>query len=117
MKYIFQFLVIMVFAFIGEVLHHFIPLPVPASIYGIVLLFLALELRIVKVSDVKETSSFLIAVMPLMFLPPAVGVIESLDIIRGNWFPYAVVTLVSTVVVMGISGRITQHIIRKEGRK
>ena len=77
MKYIFQFLVIMVFAFIGEVLHHFIPLPVPASIYGIVLLFLALELRIVKVSDVKETSSFLIAVMPLMFLPPAVGVIES----------------------------------------
>ena len=117
MKYIFQFLVIMVFAFIGEVLHHFIPLPVPASIYGIVLLFLALEFRIVKVSDVKETSSFLIAVMPLMFLPPAVGVIESWDIIRGSWFPYAVVTLVSTVVVMGISGRITQHIIRKEGRK
>lgn len=117
MKYIFQFLVIMVFAFIGEVLHHFIPLPVPASIYGIVLLFLALEFRIVKVSDVKETSSFLIAVMPLMFLPPAVGVIESWDIIRGNWFPYVVVTLVSTVVVMGISGRITQHIIRKGGRK
>ncbi|MGM9747927.1 MAG: CidA/LrgA family protein, partial [Candidatus Cryptobacteroides sp.] len=63
MKYVFQFLRIMVFAFIGELLNYLIPLPIPASIYGIVLLFLALELKIVKVSDIKETSSFLIAIM------------------------------------------------------
>lgn len=117
MKYVFQFLVIMVFAFVGEMLRYFIPLPVPASIYGIVLLFLALEFKIVKVSDIKETSNFLIAIMPLMFLPPAVGVIESWSQIRGAWLPYAVITLVSTVVVMGVSGRVTQSIIRKGGRK
>ena len=117
MKYIFQFLIIMIFAFIGELLHYFIPLPIPASIYGIVLLFLALELKILKVSDIEETSSFLIAVMPLMFLPPAVGVIESWDLIRQAWFPYVVITLVSTVVVMVVSGRVTQWFIRKGGNK
>ena len=107
----------MVFAFLGELLHHFIPLSIPASIYGIVLLFLALETKILKVSDIKETSSFLIAIMPLMFLPPAVGVIESWNLLRESWFPYVVVTLISTVVVMGVSGRVTQGIIRKEGKK
>ena len=107
----------MVFAFLGELLHHFIPLPIPASIYGIVLLFLALETKILKVSDIKETSSFLIAIMPLMFLPPAVGVIESWNLLRETWFPYVVVTLISTIVVMGVSGRITQGIIRKGGKK
>lgn len=107
----------MVFAFLGELLHHFIPLPIPASIYGIVLLFLALETKILKVSDIKETSSFLIAIMPLMFLPPAVGVIESWNLLRESWFPYVVVTLISTIVVMGVSGRITQGIIRKGGKK
>ena len=117
MKFVLQFLIIMVFAFVGELLHYFIPLPIPASIYGIVLLFLALELKVVKVSDIEQTSAFLIAIMPLMFLPPAVGVIESWDLIQGAWLPYVVVTVVSTVVVMAVSGRVTQRIIRKGGRK
>ena len=117
MKFVLQFLIIMVFAFVGELLHYFIPLPIPASIYGIVLLFLALDLKVVKVSDIEQTSSFLIAIMPLMFLPPAVGVIESWDLIQGAWLPYVVVTVVSTVVVMAVSGRVTQRIIRKGGRK
>ena len=117
MKFVLQFLIIMVFAFVGELLHYFIPLPIPASIYGIVLLFLALELKVVKVSDIEQTSSFLIAIMPLMFLPPAVGVIESWDLIQGAWLPYVVVTVVSTVVVMAVAGRVTQRIIRKGGRK
>ena len=83
MKFVLQFLIIMVFAFVGELLHYFIPLPIPARIYGIVLLFLALELKVVKVSDIEQTSSFLIAIMPLMFLPPAVGAIESSALTQG----------------------------------
>lgn len=117
MKFIFQFLIIMVFAFVGELLHHFIPLPIPASIYGILLLFLALEFKILKVKDIKETSSFLIAIMPIMFLPPAVGIVESWGLIKGSWLPYVLVIGVSTVVVMAVSGLVTQMIVRKGGRK
>lgn len=117
MKFIFQFLIIMAFAFAGELLHHFIPLPIPASIYGIVLLYIALELKLVKVKDIKETSSFLISIMPIMFLPPAVGIVQSWSLIKDLWLPCAVVIVVSTVVVMAVSGRVTQRLVRKGGRK
>lgn len=110
-------MIIMVFAFVGELLHHFIPLPIPASIYGILLLFLALEFKILKVKDIKETSSFLIAIMPIMFLPPAVGIVESWGLIKGSWLPYVLVIGISTVVVMAVSGLVTQMIVRKGGRK
>ena len=110
-------MIIMVFAFVGELLHHFIPLPIPASIYGILLLFLALEFKVLKVKDIKETSSFLIAIMPIMFLPPAVGIVESWGLIKGSWLPYVLVIGISTVVVMAVSVLVTQMIVRKGGRK
>ena len=116
MKYLFQFLIILAFAFLGELLHFFLPLPIPASISGIVLLLLALELKIVTIRDIRATSPFLIAVMPIMFLPPAVGVIDSWDMVKVSWLPYVAVTLISTIAVMGITGVITQAVIRK-GRK
>ena len=112
MKYLLQFLVIIAFSFLGELLHYCLPLPIPASIYGIVLLFVALELKWVKVKDIRETSSFLIAVMPVMFIPAAVGLIDSYKSIGNSWFAYIVVTVLSTFIVMGVSGYITQFVIR-----
>ena len=71
MKFITQFLLILAFSFAGELLHWLLPLPVPASIHGIALLFAALLKGWVRVSDVREVSTFLIAVMPVMFIPAA----------------------------------------------
>ena len=113
MKYLIQFLIIIAFSFAGELLHYCLPLPIPASIYGIILLFLALEMKWVSVKDIRETSAFLIAVMPVMFIPAAVGLIDSWQDIGNAWFQYIVVTVVSTFVVMGASGWITQLVIRK----
>lgn len=111
MKYVIQFLIIAAFSFIGELLHWFIPLPIPASIYGIVLLFIALELKWVKVSDIREVSSFLIAVMPIMFIPAAAGLMESWGAVKSSVWEYALITIVSTFVVMGVSGAVTQFVI------
>lgn len=111
MKYVIQFLIIAAFAFIGELLHWFIPLPIPASIYGIVLLFIALELKWVKISDIREVSSFLIAVMPIMFIPAAAGLMESWGAVKSSVLEYALITIVSTFVVMGVSGAVTQFVI------
>lgn len=111
MKYVIQFLIIAAFAFIGELLHWFIPLPIPASIYGIVLLFIALELKWVKVSDIREVSSFLIAVMPIMFIPAAAGLMESWGAVKSSVWEYTLITIVSTFVVMGVSGAVTQFVI------
>lgn len=117
MKYLIQFLIIIAFSFMGELLHYCLPLPIPASIYGIVLLFMALELKWIKVKDIRETSSFLIAVMPVMFIPAAVGLIDSWSAISNAWLQYVVVTIVSTFVVMGVSGVLTQYVIRKGKEK
>lgn len=113
MKFLIQFLIIIAFSFAGELLHYCLPLPMPASIYGIILLFLALELKVLKVKDIRETSSFLIAVMPVMFIPAAVGLIDSWHAIANAWLQYIVVTVVSTFVVMAASGWITQFVIRR----
>lgn len=119
MKFLIQFLIIIAFSFAGELLHYFLPLPIPASIYGIILLFVALELKVIKVRDIRETSSFLIAVMPVMFIPAAVGLIDSWKSIGDAWLQYIVVTVLSTFIVMGVSGWITQFVIRrgKEAKK
>lgn len=113
MKFLIQFMIIIAFSFLGELLHYFLPLPIPASIYGIVLLFAALELKWVKVKDIRETSSFLIAVMPVMFIPAAVGLIDSWKSIGNSWLEYIIVTVLTTFVVMGVSGWITQFVIQR----
>ena len=119
MKYIREFGIIIVISLIGELLNYLIPLPIPSSIYGLVIMFLCLHFKIVNVADVKKTAVFLIEIMPLMFIPAAVGIIESWDIIKPNVIAYAIITIVSTVLVMAVAGRVTQWVIRhsKKGDK
>ena len=117
MKYVKEFGIILIVSLVGELLNYFLPLPVPASIYGLVLMFLCLMLGVIKLSDVHDTACFLIEIMPLMFIPAAAGLITSMDIIRGNWLAYLVVTAVSTVLVMLVSGQVTQLLIRRKAKK
>lgn len=117
MKFISQFIIIIAFTFIGELLHFFIPLPIPASIYGIALLFICLMMKWIKVAEIRETSTFLIAIMPVMFIPAAVGLIDSWAAIRSHILQYAIVTIVSTFAVMGVAGRVTQRLVRSNKKK
>ena len=117
LKYIRQFGIILFISFIGEILHELLPLPIPASIYGIVLLFLCLELKMIPVSSVKEASGFLIEIMPVMFIPAAVGLIDSWQTIREAWVSYVVITAVSTVAVMAVSGRAVQAVMKRSKKK
>ena len=111
MKYLKQVFIITVFCLAGELLAAIIPLPVPAAIYGIVLLFIALELKWVKVKQIREVSTTLIISMPVMFVPPAVGLISSWENIKDNWPEYLAITFASTFAVMAIAGWTTQRII------
>lgn len=117
MKFISQFIIIIAFTFIGELLHFFIPLPIPASIYGIALLFICLMMKWIKVAEIRETSTFLIAIMPVMFIPAAVGLIDSWAAIRSHILQYAIVTIVSTFVVMGAAGRVTQRLVHSNKKR
>lgn len=117
MKYLRQFLIIALVSFVGEALSRFIPLPVPGGVYGIVILFLLLCLKIVPLCAVEGAADFLIEIMPVMFIPPAVGLLESWGVIGGSLLAYAVTVPVTTVLVMGVGGLVTQLIIRRGGRR
>lgn len=115
MKYLSQFLIILGFTLTGEALQRLIPLPIPASVYGIVLLFGALCLGVVKVSQVKDVGNFLISLLPLLFVSPTVGIVESWPLIRPQLLPIVLLLLGSTIAVFGISGGVTQLLLKKKG--
>ena len=117
MKLLSQLAIILSISLSGEVLAAALPLPIPASIYGIVILFALLESRILSVDDIRETSSFLIAIMSMLFIPAAVGLMDSFDLLKTRLVAYIVIMLVSTVVVMAVSGRCAQAIIRRENKE
>lgn len=112
MKYIRQFCVILLITFLGELLHFMIPIPIPASIYGIVILFAGLLSGIIPLDSVRETGLFLVEIMPVMFIPAAVGLIDSWEMISGSLLKYAVVIVITTAGVMAVAGRVTQRMIR-----
>lgn len=116
MKYIKQFGIILTISFIGEICNHFIPLPIPASIYGMVILLVGLMSGIIKLESVKETGKFLIEIMPLMFIPAAVGLLESWGVLKPICVPVIGITLITTILVMVVTGKITQFVIRREDR-
>lgn len=113
MKYIRQFLIILLISFLGELLKYILPLPVPASIYGMILLFLALMTGIVKLDSVKETGNFLLEIMPVMFIPAGVGLMESFGVLKPILIPVSVITVVSLITVMAATGRVSQYVIRR----
>lgn len=117
MKYLSQFLIILGFTLAGEALQRLIPLTVPASVWGLALLFLALCLKLVKLEQVKDVGGFLVSLLPVLFVSPAVGIVEHWALIRPQLLPIGLLLLASTVLTFGISGGITQLLSRKGGKQ
>lgn len=117
MKYIRQMLIII--SFVGEPINYYIPLPVPANIYGMIILFILLCLGIVKIEQIKETGKFLLDIMPMLFIPSAVGIMSTFDLLSSIWLEIIIIiiTIVTTTLVMGITGIVTQRIISHQKRK
>lgn len=117
MKYVRQFAIILGVSCLGELLHVVLPLPVPASVYGLVLMLIFLCSGILQTEQVKEAAVFLVEIMPVMFIPAGVGLMVSWDLLKPIWLPVVVITFLTTVLVMVVTGGITQHVIRRGKRK
>ena len=103
MKLLKQFLIIILVSFIGEILKEVIPFPVPASIYGMIIMFACLGTGIIKAEQVSGAGDFLVEIMPVMFIPAAAGLL-----------PVSVITVVSTIIVMVVSGIVTQFVLKHQ---
>ena len=113
MKYLAQFCIIALFSFIGEVLHALIPFPIPAAIYGLVLLTAALLLKLIRPDQIKETSDFLVQLLPLLFVAPLVGIVKSVPLILENIVPIAISVIAGTAITFSVSGGLVQLLLQR----
>ena len=117
MKYLKQICLILLFSFLGEVCRYLIPLMIPASIYGMVLLFAALALKIIRIESVRETGAFLATILPVLFVVPTVRLMDYWPIMRPVLIPLLLISFLVTILVFVVSGIVTQRLIGKRGTK
>ena len=114
MKLLKQILIILAISFIGELLKYLLPLPVPASIYGMVILFIGLLTGIIPLASVKDAGKFLIEIMPVMFIPAGVGLMSSWGTLKPVLLPVSIITVAALITVMAATGRVSQFVIRRQ---
>ena len=114
MKILRQFVIILLISFLGELLKAALPLPVPASVWGLILMLAALVL---KLSQVSDAAVFLIEIMPVMFIPAGVGLLNAWGVLKPVWIPISVITVVTTVLVMAVTAKVTQTVIHNSKKK
>ncbi len=111
MKYLKEVAIIFGITMAGEILNAFIPLPVPAGVYGLFILLGLLCTKTVRLSDVAVTGNLLLDLMPLMFIPAAVGLIEKFEELKAILVPFLVITVMSTFLVMTITGKAAEAVL------
>lgn len=112
MKYVKQLSIILGISFLAELLEILIPLPIAASVYGLVIMLVGLITGLIPLEKVETAADFLVDAMSIMFVPATVGIMASVDALKEMLLPICVITLVSTVLIMIVTGRVSQHIIR-----
>ena len=114
MKYIKQALIILGFTLAGELLARAIPAPIPAAIYGFILLFIALCAGVLKPEAIDKTADFMISLLPLLFVAPAVGILEYFQILAPQLLSFIAIVAASTFLTFAVAGLVTQGVAKDE---
>ena len=94
---------------------YFLPFPIPASVYGLILLFLGLRLGLVKLDKIEDLGNTMIGLLPFLFVPPVVNLLGCWDVVRQNLIAIMGIIFLSTVLVFGLSGKLSQLVIDRKG--
>ncbi len=111
-KYLGQILIFIGFAIIGNFIVDFLKLDIPGSIIGLLLVFLLLKSKILKLHWVEEGANFLLANLLIFFIPAAVGIIEYKNLIAEKGISLLFIILISTSVVMVSAGFLANKLIQ-----
>ena len=114
MKYLKQFAIILGICLLGEVLKDLLPLPIPASIYGLVRMLVFLVTGLLKLEQVETAADFLIQIMSPMFIPAAVSLMDQFSSLRAILLPFLVINLVGMIITFAVTGRVTQFFLNRE---
>ena len=117
MKFVRQLAIILAVSLIAEVMEYLIPLPVAASMYGLVLMLLGLVTKVIPLEKVEGAADFLADILPILFVPPTVGIMANVEALKEMLLPLCVISVVTTVLIMAVTGRTAQGIMKKGREK
>lgn len=93
---------------LGELIITLTHIPLPSSILGMLLLTLLLKLKVIRLEWVRSISDFLVTNIGFFFVPPGVAIMLYFDIIKAQFVPIVTASVVSTVLVLAVTGWVHQ---------
>ena len=113
MKLFKQFLTIISFTYLGEIIAKVGHIPIPGSVLGMLLLFLALNLKLVKVESIETVGTFLLDNLSVFFVPAGVGIMVYYPLIKDQWASLLLLTFGGTLFILGLIGFVVQFVQRR----
>lgn len=113
MKLFREALIILGIYLLGELLSSALHLPIPGNILGMIILFVLLCTKIIKVDDISNVTSFLLDHLSFFFIPAGVGLMTSMEIIKATWWQLLIVCISTTVIIIGSTGVIVQAVSKR----
>lgn len=117
MTLLFQFGIIVAVSFAGEGLNYIVPLPVPASIWGMIIMFLLLFTKVIKLSQVEKAADYLLSIMSFLFVPVGAGLMDSFPYVKNEILAILAIIIVSTMVCFFVTGRTAEAVISFSKRR
>lgn len=116
MKILKQFFIILLISALGDLLNSLIPLPVPGTVWGMLLLFAALLWGIVKLEQVEDTADFFMSILPLLFVPFGVSLLRSYHVLARHALAIVVITIVSFFICFAVTGKTADFLIARKNK-
>ncbi len=112
-----EFMLIFSINYVGILLSKILHLPLPGTILSLLLLFLMLQFKVLKLEKIENAANFLLLNMTLFFMPPTVKIIDSYDLLEKDLVKIIIIIVVSTFITMGITGKVVQVMIDYREKK
>ena len=117
MKILRQSAIIAAVCAVAELIKYLLPLPIPASVYGLILMLLALLTGLIKPEQISTVADFFISIMPVLFIAPTVALITQPEHLAVMGGPVVLLGILGTTLVIGISGMAAQAVGRQEAKR
>jgi len=116
MKMMYQIGLLFGVCLLGQAIAAFLPIPFPGSVLSMIILFLLLFFRIIRVDHIQQKADFLLKNMSFFFIPAGIGILSSFDLIRSSILPLIIVIVVTTVLTFGATALTVQGVIALQDR-
>ena len=120
MKLIKQIAIVFGICWLSQWIEHLLPISFPASVIGLILTLVLLMVKALRVEQIRELSDFLLGNLPFLFVPAAAGIMNYMDVVLNNLFPFVVICTVSLFVTFGVTVwtvTLTMKLVERRRRK